>query len=154
MDQTNPNLLQEFEQEAYLEPASQGARFVNYIIDVILFYAFLYGFGILLGIILYSQDSTFEYESDSVSSSLLEYLISYLLYVIYYALFEGLTKGRTIGKMITGTVAVKEDGTPFTVKEALLRSLCRIIPLEPFSGLGARPWHDSFTKTLVVKKNK
>lgn len=154
MDQTNPDLLKELEQEIYLEPASQGARFANYIIDLIFFYAFMFALGALLGVILYSQDATMEYESDSFSDSVLEYLIAVLLIVIYYTLLEGLTKGRTIGKMITGTVAVKEDGSPLTVKEAFLRSLCRIIPFEPFSGLGARPWHDSITKTFVVKKSK
>jgi hypothetical protein len=36
----------------------------------------------------------------------------------------------------------------------VLRSLCRLIPFEPFSFLGsdARGWHDSITKTRVVRK--
>lgn len=154
MEQTNPDLLQELEQEIYLEPASQGTRFANYIIDVILFYVFVFALGTLLGVIMYSQDTTVDYESSSFSNSILEYVISMLLLVLYFTLLEGLTKGKTIGKMITGTVAVKEDGSPLTIKEAFLRSLCRIIPFEPLSGLGARPWHDSITKTFVVKKHK
>jgi hypothetical protein len=38
-----------------------------------------------------------------------------------------------------------------TFKDALLRSLCRLIPFEVFSGFGV-PWHDSLTNTMVVKK--
>jgi len=77
-----------------------------------------------------------------------------LIIVAYYTLFEFFAKGRTLGKMATGTVAVKEDGSRLTFKDALLRTLCRFIPFEVFSAFGYRPWHDSLTKTLVIKKPK
>jgi hypothetical protein len=60
--------------------------------------------------------------------------------------------GRTIGKLSTNTIAITQDGTPFTFKHALVRSICRSIPFEQFSALGYMPWHDSLSKTAVVKK--
>jgi uncharacterized RDD family membrane protein YckC len=59
--------------------------------------------------------------------------------------------GRTLGKLITGSKAVREDGTSLTWKDACLRSLSRMVPFEPFSALGGAPWHDRWTKTTVVR---
>jgi uncharacterized RDD family membrane protein YckC len=62
-----------------------------------------------------------------------------------------LFRGQTLGKLFTGTRAIRTDGEELTFKDALLRSLCRLIPFEVFSGFGV-PWHDSLTITMVVKK--
>ncbi|MGB8191809.1 MAG: RDD family protein [Chitinophagaceae bacterium] len=153
MDQTTPNVLQDFEHEINLEPVSTGSRFVNYLIDVIVFYAIAFGVGLVIGAVMYSSDTDFD--PDTMTSSMgLQYLISFVLFLAYYTFFETVTKGRTVGKMVTGSVAVKEDGSQLTAKDAFLRSLCRLIPFEPFSALFGRPWHDSITKTMVVKKQK
>jgi uncharacterized RDD family membrane protein YckC len=62
-----------------------------------------------------------------------------------------LFRGYTLGKFITGTRAIRDDDDELTFKDALLRSLCRIVPLEVFSALAGFPWHDRWTKTKVVK---
>jgi len=59
-------------------------------------------------------------------------------------------KGRTLGKVISGTRAIRNDGGELTLKDALLRSLSRLVPFEVFSGFGT-PWHDSWTNTQVIK---
>ena len=66
-------------------------------------------------------------------------------------LFEKLFKGYTVGKLITGTRAIREDGKELTFKNAILRSLSRMVPFEPFSAFGGSPWHDRWTKTRVIK---
>ena len=65
-------------------------------------------------------------------------------------------KRRTIGKFVTGTKAVNTDGSKMEPKTILLRSLCRIVPFEPFSALGnpSRPWHDKWSKTYVIDVKK
>lgn len=151
------DLLQDFEQEIYLERASQGARFANYLIDLIFFYVLLY-----IGAIVYAlatiqnkitSGETYSYRQNEAGSKASFYLIFYLGYLLTYTIFEGATKGRTLGKLITGTKAVRFDGSPINWKDAFLRSLCRIVPFEPFSGLG-KPWHDTWTNTQVVKIRK
>jgi uncharacterized RDD family membrane protein YckC len=76
----------------------------------------------------------------------------FVLFILYYGLLEGISKGKTLGKLITGTRAVREDGTPISFGDAFKRTLCRIIPFEPFSAFGYKPWHDSITNTIVIKE--
>ena len=73
------------------------------------------------------------------------------LLLIYYTTIETLT-GRSLGKFITKTKVVIYDGSKPTFNEILVRSLCRLIPLEHFSFLGedGNGWHDSISKTYVV----
>lgn len=136
--------LLELESEITLEHATTGARFANYVIDIIGFYILFFALvvGILVSARIFQTGET----------RFVFYFISYLTYLLYYTLLEGGTGGRTLGKLITKTVVVKEDGSPITWKDALLRSLCRLVPFEPFSAFGSHPWHDKWTKTMVVKK--
>ncbi len=150
MEQSSPDLLNEFEGQVNLEPVSPGIRFANYIIDLIAFYALIFGAGILIGIAAYSNDSSL----DGDVAPGLDLIITIGIIVGYYTLLEGLTKGRTLGKLATGTIVLKEDGSQITFKDAFLRSLSRLVPFEPFSALGGKPWHDTWTHTVVVKKQK
>ena len=65
-------------------------------------------------------------------------------------------RGKSIGKFLTGTRAVKEDGSYLEIKDALLRGFCRIIPFNIFSALGntCYPWHDSLSKTYVIDERE
>ena len=156
MSQTNPDLLQEFENTVDLKPVSPGLRFVNYLIDVIAVYAIASIVGILfavaaLGAGTYDEEGTI----DSGGTIQLLLLVVWLAIIFgYYVLLEYFAKGRTLGKMATGTMAVKEDGSNLSFKDAFLRTLCRFIPFEFISAFGYRPWHDSLTGTLVIKRVK
>ena len=79
------------------------------------------------------------------------YLIAILNYLFYYTLCEKLFRGYTLGKLITGTRAVKENGQELSFTDAILRSLSRMVPFEAFSAFGGHPWHDRWTKTMVIK---
>ena len=61
--------------------------------------------------------------------------------------------GKTVGKMLTKSTVVREDGGRITLGQAFGRSLCRLIPFDAFSFLGSTAvgWHDSISKTRVVK---
>lgn len=136
--------------------ATQGQRFLNFLIDNILIrYGLAWLGGYVIGyILLYTAPAFLEkiYLDESSFDVLLFFvLVSYINYLIYYTFCEKLFKGYTLGKLITGTRAVREDGNELTFKDALLRSLSRIVPFEVFSGLGLKPWHDSWTKTRVIK---
>jgi uncharacterized RDD family membrane protein YckC len=133
--------------------ATKGQRFLNFLIDnVVIRIALAYVTGVAVGYLLTLLSPEFYYSLSYNKSRL--YLISVLIvlidYILYYSLFEGIFKGRTVGKFITGTKAVNENGMELTFKNAFLRSACRLIPCEAFSGLGT-PWHDSITNTIVIK---
>jgi uncharacterized RDD family membrane protein YckC len=78
-------------------------------------------------------------------------LVGILNYLVYYTICEKLFRGYTLGKLITGTRAIRQDGNELTFKDALLRSLSRLVPFEVFSGFNTLTWHDSWTDTMVIK---
>jgi uncharacterized RDD family membrane protein YckC len=135
--------------ELNLVQAGTGKRFVNYLIDLIVFYVLCFIIVLMAAAANPESIQSLDQEGDAGSSLALN-LLFILLFVLYITFMEGFCKGRTIGKMITGTKAVNEaDGSNVSLKTALLRTLCRLVPFEPFSAFGT-PWHDSWTKTLVI----
>ncbi|RXK86340.1 RDD family protein [Filimonas effusa] len=147
------DILAELEEEIILEPATPGQRFANFIVDIVGMYATIFVVAIVLGsFIVASTVSSTSYGGQSTAASdLVLYVISFIVTVLYFSLMEGLSKGRSLGKLITRTRAVKEDGSPITFKDAFVRALCRCIPFEPFSMFSGSPWHDSISRTKVVK---
>jgi uncharacterized RDD family membrane protein YckC len=144
------------EQQSYLTDleynpvlASTGKRFLNYLIDVIIYIILL----MIIFLTILETNQRFYFEmiyNDSFSNKMLQRLFAMLIFITCYFLLETILKGRTIGKFITGTKAVNEDGTIITAKTALLRSLSRAVPFEAFSAFGGHPWHDKWTRTFVI----
>ena len=130
------------------EPASNGKRFLNYILDSVFVFisSFILSFIIMFIIIYSSSDLSFLDEDHR----LWDYLLGFCISMVYYTLLEA-TTGRTIAKYITRTKVVTEEGEKPGFKTILLRSICRFIPFEPFSFFGeGNGWHDSLSKTEVV----
>ncbi len=142
----------------YIEylPATQGQRFLNWLIDnLFMRYALTILTGRLVGEMIVRLFPDFAlriaYEENTLDVLLVTYLFGFFNYLIYYTFCERAFKGYTLGKLITGSRAIREDGQDLTFKDAILRSLSRLVPFEAFSGFGDKPWHDSWTKTIVVK---
>jgi uncharacterized RDD family membrane protein YckC len=74
-----------------------------------------------------------------------------LLYAFYYLALESIF-GRTLGKVLLGTRVATESGTTPSLSAVLVRTLSRLIPLEPVSfTLADTWWHDSLSKTKVLR---
>lgn len=136
--------------------ASLGQRFLNWLIDNLfmrfaLSYATGYVVGYLLSYIAPDLLLSIAYGDRGANYYLLAIILGYFNYLLYYTFCEAAFKGYTLGKLLTGTRAIRNDGGNITFKDAILRSLCRIVPFEVFSGLGDEPWHDAWTKTTVIK---
>jgi len=131
-----------------LTQAGSGKRLANYLIDLVSFYVFMYLFSYVLVNISYDL-AVIIYGDDN---AILGRLIVLLLYGMYMGLIEAVFKGRSFGKLITGTIAVNEDGSRISGLTALLRGLSRAVPFNALSALGSRcyPWHDRWNKTYVV----
>jgi uncharacterized RDD family membrane protein YckC len=134
--------------------AGTGQRFVNYLIDLLI-YNLVVRF-IINPLVASGNSIIYSTVSSSVAVFLINQLFFFVLYTSYMFLQETIFKGKSIGKFVTGTRAVNEDGSSISTKTALLRSLIRIIPFEPFSAFGnpARPWHDRWTLTYVIDEKK
>jgi len=125
------------------EPTTRGNRFVNFILDWIFLYAISALLGLIMGIM--GWGSTF----DNVDY----YIIEIMLFFVYYIFFES-KYNKTIAKFITRTKVVNQDGLKPTFNQIVGRTFARFIPFEAFSFLSNKNpigWHDSLTKTLVVK---
>lgn len=141
--------------------ATTGNRFANYIIDKIVFYVLLISIGFLTGLIVYSfftDTKAFDQllvDIDNMSS-LMDRLITSIIFMIFYMISEILLKGKTVGKYITKTLVIMEDGSKPKASDIALRSLCRLIPFDVFSFLGAqgKGWHDTVSNTYVVDEKK
>ena len=129
--------------------ASGGKRFGNYIIDILLFYAFLFVIGIFWGL---TSPETVDSISEFSENPLLDRLATLVMYALFMFGQEAIFKGRSVGKFITGTRAVNLDGSTITIKTAMLRALSRAVPFCVFSALGTPciPWQDKWTDTMVI----
>jgi uncharacterized RDD family membrane protein YckC len=135
--ETQQDLLADLEESIWYQDASTGTRFLNFIIDLVPIFIL-----IVAGIVLLPEIR---------GNYFGQRILTYTLFLAYYSLLETATNGRTIGKMVTGTKAIRVDGNEFSGQDAVLRSLCRLVPFEGLSALFGYPWHDKWTKTRVVK---
>ena len=156
-DQTD--LLQEERDElGYVDPASRGLRFANYLIDQIVLVVLINIITVIWTAIAKATGGVGPEKYLGVETNLdmnvllVKVAVSFFITIMYYTICETAMNGRSFGKMATSTIAITQDGTPFTFKHALLRSLCRAIPFEALSAFGYMPWHDSLSKTAVVRK--
>lgn len=146
---TQENMLEDFNHELHYEDASTGQRFINFIIDQVVFIVVIVV--MILCISFTIEDEMAVIEAIEHLPPVVDRLASLIIYGIYMAITEGIFKGKTVGKLITGTKAVRKNGDAISWKDAFFRGLVRIIPFEPLSALGIKPWHDRWTNTTVIR---
>ena len=140
-----------------LSKATQGIRFLNFILDRIFVYVLFLVFGLFLGIVaeLMDSDALREFILDlSNVNKYVDVLFTTLVYCIYLFCMEYFANGRTIGKFITGTQVVNLRGEKPTVNQVFLRTVSRVVPFDPLSFLGENGWHDTWSDTRVVNVSK
>lgn len=135
--------------------ASQGQRFLNFLIDLAVQYIIGISIGMTVVIVAGltgSEAMTHWIESMSKGE---EYLLGITITLFYYGLTE-MYFSRTIAKYFTKTLVVMEDGSRPGRDTIIKRTLCRLIPFDALTFLGSnsRGWHDSFSNTYVVQKHK
>lgn len=138
------------------EDASTGQRFLNFLIDnLFMNYGLGYVTGSLVGYALgtFFPEFAIELFGNASQGELLLFgvILAYFNYIVYYTFCEKLFRGYTLGKLITGTRALRNDGQELTFRDTILRTLSRMVPFEAFSGFSGYPWHDQWTKTMVIK---
>ena len=148
----NVDLLQDIEQEIMSrQEAPPHLRFVNYIIDLLSFYAIIITLIILLALTAYGPRI---FQAIENLDSLSDFVILHVLYGLYMLIVEGIFRGKTLGKLITGTRVVHQRTHSFSWQDALRRGCMRMIPLEYFTGCVGSPFHDQWTETHVIREKK
>ena len=116
-----------------LEIMKKRIRLYNFLIDSLVFFVIVMIFTMLLNEYVAQED--------------LKYMMI-LVYYLYYFIMEW-TTGQTVGKMITKSKVVTSDTQEKpTVSRILIRTLCRLIPVDFFSYLFIPIGiHDRLSKT-------
>jgi len=135
-----------------VESASKLRRFLNWLIDKLVVYGLI---AAALVVALLFGGEVVEQWLDGMDT-ITDYAISYSAFLVYYILMEGLF-GFTVGKLITGTRVVDAQGRRLDFRRGFLRSPCRMIPFDAVSLFLSdddvrRAWHDSITRTYVVRR--
>ncbi|PIF61621.1 MULTISPECIES: RDD family protein [unclassified Flavobacterium] len=134
--------------------ASKSQRFLNFIIDVLIIYIIEITIGTTIIII---GDLTHSYAASNwvTSLSLIESFFFGLVILFFYYSITEMYFSRTFAKYFTKTLVVKNDGSKPNMKSIIIRTVSRLIPLEPFSFLMTeKGWHDTLSVTYVVKKHE
>ncbi len=120
-------------------PVKRASRFFNYFIDIVIILSLgLKNIRVLTdGFIL--EDYSFFNDSPN-------WFFAILLFM-YFLIMEMVFK-QTIGKLHNNSFVYCEKDTYSSI---FIRNLCRFIPFEALSFFGKIGWHDSISKTTVIK---
>ncbi|OXB18447.1 RDD family protein [Flavobacterium reichenbachii] len=138
---------EDFEIANYLL-ASKLKRFLNFIIDAII---------IMIIVRVVIQFLNILEISNTINSfdRIERYLFWSGVSFVYYGITESFFS-RSPAKYLTKTIVVMADGSKPTLMVILVRTIFRILPLEPLSFLRGRALglHDENSRTFVVIKSK
>ncbi|WP_425629372.1 RDD family protein [Cellulophaga lytica] len=122
-----------------------GIRFVNLLIDFIVWLVLAFIISFVIGL--------FVQPTDQEMISLIGYILIFGTFIAYYAIME-IKFQKTIGKFVTKTKVVKMNGEKPTDGDIMTRTFCRLIPFDRLSFLFVKNGiHDFLSKTKVVKDN-
>jgi hypothetical protein len=133
-----------------LETASNFKRFLNLVIDnsliIVIIFSFLSAeeYSTILASFLNAFRSLF---GERFSSFAFFYIIKFIYYLVLETVFK-----TTPAKVLTGCYITDEEGNEPNFSMILKRTLCRFIPLEPFSVFVGRFLHDDYSATYVINK--
>ncbi|KAA3624639.1 MAG: hypothetical protein DWP94_02930 [Flavobacterium sp.] len=115
----------------------KGIRLTNYLID----FSIIVIIWIIISII----------SKDAEAAGIVFYILTFL----YYFIMEFFL-GQTIGKIVTKTVVVKKSGLRASLLNIIIRTTCRLIPIDGFSYLFGteRGFHDVLSSTRLTKKTR
>lgn len=131
---------------------NQGVRFGYFMIDVVFYYIITIIIGVIIGIIVVATDNVDLLTPGTPLMTFLDYM-GYPIYFLYYAFFDKFT-GGSLGKIICGYTVIDEQAEKISFGKSMLRTICRFIPFEAFSCFAERGWHDTLSKTYVVKRSE
>jgi uncharacterized RDD family membrane protein YckC len=123
---------------------SQWIRLIHFIVDFIAFCIIFIILGTLIGYIIHT--------TDQLAFGLINYSMLLISFFAYFVFME-FKYQKTIGKFLTKTKVVLKDGQPPLLNDIIIRTLCRLIPLDQFSFIFTRNgFHDYLSNTTVIKE--
>ena len=122
-----------------------GIRFVNFLIDFIVWLILAFIISFIIGLLI-----PVTAESQGILT-LFVYVLFFGTFITYYAILE-IKFQKTVGKFVTKTKVVKMNGEKPENGDIITRTFCRLIPFDRISFLFVKNGiHDYLSKTKVVK---
>lgn len=128
-----------------------GIRFGYYLLDIVFYYILSFVLSyltVVISLLINPNDYTVIYFIREY-----ETIIPLFIFFTYYASTEYFF-GGTFGKLICGYVVIDQYANKMSFGTTLLRTISRYVPFEAFSCFGERGWHDTWSKTYVVKRTE
>ena len=122
-----------------------GIRFVNFLIDFIVWLILAFIISFIIGLFI-------PVTADSQGIlTLFVYVLFFGTFIAYYAILE-IKFQKTVGKFVTKTKVVKMNGEKPENGDIITRTFCRLIPFDRISFLFVKNGiHDYLSKTKVIK---
>jgi uncharacterized RDD family membrane protein YckC len=121
-------------------------RLIHFVVDLIAFFLT----AVILGFIL----DLFMPTPSQATMSLIVYGLFIIAFFLYFVFMEYKFQ-KTIGKFLTKTKVVMNDGRKPELSDILIRTACRLLPLDRISFLFTRNgFHDRLSNTIVIKDEK
>ena len=143
-------VLKTFTRYHQVNYVSGWPRFGHYVLDYIFLLVFQFMIGATLGIVA-GLTQNMDWFDSPYFDTIVRVFNWLVLNPFYYFIFEYAMQS-TPGKAILGRVVVDEYGNKPSTKQILYRSLSRMVPFEIFSCLSEQGWHDTWSKTIVLRK--
>ncbi len=150
--------------QVHFEVAGLGTRFCAMFVDALLLGTVTVMLLIFLAVI-FSASALFEFKGSRqwIAAVIIALGIA-LLSEGYFILFEWLMRGQTPGKKALKIRVIRDDGTPATIHEILVRNVLRLVDFLPFAyGVGAivmfpsrlsKRLGDIAAGTIVIKESR
>lgn len=140
MSSVDPYILETPENiEVEFDLAGLGTRFCATLIDTLIIVAVFLGLGLLLLIILAASEAAAALgNARPFGNGPVEWVLAAMAAVVgvlasggYYILFELLMRGRTPGKKAMRIRVIRDDGTPASAGDILVRNILRLVDFLP-----------------------
>lgn len=148
--------------ELRFELAGLGTRFVAVLIDHLLQILVVALVGVTLSITALGQEFVPRFKQSIIWAIAAAVVLVFVALWGYFAIFEATWNGQTPGKRAAGIRVVRDDGTPITFIDAMIRNLIRIVDFLPgyytigiialFIGPQNKRLGDYAAGTIVIKE--
>lgn len=147
LDSTEKVVAEKLKKE--ITETSSIERFLHHIIDTLMIIFMLF---LLVDLLVdFERYNNIKMIPDLLNNQFGFLIIVFLMRFIYFPFFEK-TFGSSPAKFLTNSLVVNPKTETPSLNNILERTLYRHIPLDSFSFLFGKGWHDSISKTYVVKE--
>lgn len=142
--------IQQTERSTKIADTPKWQRFFHFLIDTLVMVLI---FNSLLFRIFETHLKYSEFFQTTMNNRFTLFLVVVIFRFLYYPFFE-IIFGKTPAKFLTESRLVNYKAEKASSSSVFTRTLCRDIPFNPISFLWHTGWHDSLSKTYVVKEKR